>query len=190
MLYKRLFIWVEGEDDKIFFQNIIQDELSSRYDHITVNSYRGDNIKNPKEKKKLIGFINSIDSINRKGTQLIDYIFVADFDNSKCITQKKQKIKELLINIPDEKILIVIKEIESWYLAGIDMANRKRLKIRKYNERKTNDVTKDFFYSLLPNQTLKVPLLLDITSSYSIELAKKNNTSFKYFLSSLKKYCY
>lgn len=48
-----------------------------------------------------------------------DYIYVTDIDRSPCITAKKERVKKEISNIDIGKIVIVIKEIESWYFAGL-----------------------------------------------------------------------
>jgi len=188
VMYKTLTIWVEGEEDVIFFENIIKDKFSKKYDNIDIRSYNGDSYKNSRNKKKLMNWIDSFNSINNKGKQLKHYIFVSDLDLN-CITEKKQEIKKYLTNISNDKILVVVKEVESWYLAGIDRTNSRRLKINYFNK-KTNNITKEYFCSLLPKDIEKRPFLLDIVTNYSVNLAKNNNDSFKYFLKNMKKYSY
>lgn len=110
-----------------------------------------------------------------------DYLYVIDINNSPCVTAKKDEILSKLRNIDKEKIIVVIKEIESWYLAGIDDIKAKKLKIRNLNS--TNDITKEKFNSLIPKRfNSRIDFMLEILKDFSIETAKQKNKSFKYFI--------
>ncbi|KLO21555.1 hypothetical protein [Marinitoga sp. 1155] len=89
MSFKQLYIFVEGEDDKRFFDNIIKLELSGKYDSINIIRYA----KMKKEKEKVNNFIISIKKMNA------DYIFAHDIDNTVSTTSKKIEIKHMLKNI-------------------------------------------------------------------------------------------
>lgn len=54
MSFKQLYIFVEGEDDKRFFDNIIKLELSDKYDSINIIKYA------KMKKEKVNNFIISI----------------------------------------------------------------------------------------------------------------------------------
>ena len=58
MGYKRLFIWVEGEDDVRFFNKIIKPLLEKKYSLVEVRSYARMAIK------KMNGFLRSIKAMN------------------------------------------------------------------------------------------------------------------------------
>lgn len=49
-----------------------------------------------------------------------DYFYIVDINKLPCVIAKKQNIKNSLTNIDQGRIIVVIKEIESWYLAGLD----------------------------------------------------------------------
>ena len=52
-----------------------------------------------------------------------DYVLLSDLDSHTypCITSRKdQRIRELDGEITSDKIIIVVEELESWCLAGID----------------------------------------------------------------------
>ena len=79
------------------------------------------------------------------------------------------------------KIIVVVKEIESWYLAGLDNKVCKQLKIKNFPN--TEKVTKEEFNSLIPKKfTSRIDFMLEILKNFSIEIAKKKNTSFRYFV--------
>jgi len=104
--YKRLYIFVEGNDDERFFNKVLVPKFKEKYDYVKL-------IKYARWKKESVN--NYIKSIKAMGA---DYIFVADINNSPCITAKKERIQSIYKKIDNDKIIVVIKEIESWYLAG------------------------------------------------------------------------
>lgn len=171
--YKQLFIWVEGDDDERFFNRIIIPELKKRYDMVKVIKYA------EMKKEKIDNFIKSIEGMKA------DYIYFADIDNSPCVTAKKEKIQQERKYIDTSKIIIVIKEIESWYLAGLDNKASKQLKIG--NIETTDNITKESFKDLIPEKfTSRIDFMSEILKIFSIEMAKRKNKSFKYFVEKYK----
>ena len=159
MGYRKLFIWVEGEDDKRFFQNILEPKLQEKYDFVETRRYA------TLKKGKIDNFLKSIKAMGA------DYIYVTDINSSPCITAKKQETQSKLRNIEAEKIIVVIKEIESWYLAGLDKNSAKNLRIKKIPET-TQNVTKEQFYSLMPQNFSRIDFMREVLKNFSIETAK------------------
>ena len=167
--YKRFFIWVEGDDDERFFQNLLKFELQKKYDSIKIIKYAS------MRKEKIINFIKSIKAMKA------EYIYVTDINNSPCITARKKEIQEKLKVIDVERIIIVIKEIESWYLAGLSSDVYKRFKINEFDI--TDSVTKEKFNSLIPRRfSSRIDFMSEILKDFSIETAKRRNKSFKYYM--------
>lgn len=170
MDYKRLFIWVEGEDDERFFSTIIKPIFEEKYNWVQIIPYS----QMPKE--KVDDYINSIKSIPS------DYIFVADKNLELCLPRKKQKLQEDYKKIDEDRILLVIIEIEGWYLAGLDDTSSRELKIPPFST--TEDITKEKFNALIPQKFLPrrnfMRLILD--DYFQLEIAKNKNSSFNYIL--------
>src|SRR3989339_69966 len=80
MTYKYLFIFVEGKDDKEFFERIIKPKLNIKYDTIQIVEYS--NLSD----KKINELIKSINSY-------ADYIFITDNDNCPCKITKENFIR-------------------------------------------------------------------------------------------------
>ena len=83
--------------------------------------------------------------------------------------------------ITPDKIIIVVEELESWCLAGIDTS------IEEYVDfvipESTDDITKEDFDEILSNTSFNKNKLLNYLSfNFSIGLAIERNKSFKYFL--------
>lgn len=169
MEYKQLFLFVEGDDDERFFKEIINPKFKEEYNSVTILKYA--NLKIDKVNK----FIQSIKSMGA------EYIFVSDINSSPCVTDKKQRIQSKFHNIDINKIMVIVREIESWYLAGLDKQNLDELKISFSGA--TNNINKEIFHKLIPNRfDSRVDFMIEILNRFSIETAKKNNNSFKYFL--------
>ena len=113
-----------------------------------------------------------------------EYIYVRDINDSPCVSYKKQKIQDELRNIDKNRIIVVIREIESWYLAGLDVSSKK-FGVRPFNI--TDTITKEQFNDMLPTKfDSRIDFILEILKYFSIEKAKERNRSFRYFI---EKYC-
>jgi hypothetical protein len=126
-------------------------------------------------KKKLKAFIRAIEKMNDA-----DYIYTRDFNNSVCVTRKKQKILKKNSFLKEKAILIIIREIESWYLAGLCQKDLSRFKIKKIE--KTNDLFKEAFDKCIPKRfTSRIDFMNEILKCFSIKEASRKNESFLYF---------
>lgn len=172
MNYKMLFIFIEGDYDVLFFETICVPKLSKRYDYIKPVLYANE----PTNPSKYIErFIRSL-----RGMEA-DYIFVQDINNARCVTELKSEIKTRIKNIDTNRILAVIKEIESWYKAGLDKASCRSLGIRYHST--TNNFVKEQLKGLMPKRFVSYKdFLVEILKYFSTAVAKQKNQSFHYFL--------
>ncbi len=173
MAYRRLYIWVEGIADRQFFFEIIKPFFEPAYDEIQFVLYAGQSKVNMK---------SYFDSINSLGA---DYIFVADLDENPCITQKLEKVRQTYPYFKQERVQIVVKEIEGWYIAGLSNENSKQLKIKPV--RNTSSLTKEQFNRMVPVKHLKTKISRlnfrdELLRLFSMETAVSKNTSFRYFV--------
>ncbi len=163
-----LYIFVEGEHDKVFFEKLFDEhlEIKSKY-QIKFISYANE------KKEKVQNYYKSI--IKMKAIPL----FFADLDKSPCPTQKKEKIKNTYGII--DKVFIVIKEIESWFLAGLSKDDSEKLKISYTKD--TNSITKENFRKLanIPRTQTELNLKIEIMKHFDVKMAIERNKSFKYF---------
>jgi hypothetical protein len=75
----------------------------------------------------------------------------------------------------------VVKEIESWYLAGLDKNTSKKCGIRK-KIGTTDNITKEHFNHLIPRNMPRTDFIQKILENYDVEIAKERCESFGYFL--------
>lgn len=169
MSYKRLFLLIEGNDDERFFQRIVKPKFEEKYNTVMLWKYA--QVKNT----KVDNFLKSIKAMGA------EYIYVVDINLAPCVRGKKQEIQNKFNNIDIDRIIVVIKKIESWYLAGLDNARSEELKIPSFKT--TNNITKEQFNALIPKRfDSKKDFMLEILRRFSIEIAKQKNISFRYFL--------
>jgi len=166
---KRLFILVEGEDDVRFFGRIIKPLFVSRYESIEIIPYAS--IK----REKVNNFLKSIRQMNN------DYIFVADIDTERSVRDKKQLLYFHFNNIAGHSIVIVIKEIESWYYAGLSATAAHDIGVE--NLTSTDDLFKEDFNQLMPRHfDSRIDFMFEILKSFSLETAVVKNRSFNFFV--------
>lgn len=169
MQYKKLYIFLEGDDDERFFQKIVKPKFEEKYDLVIPRKYA--QVKN----EKVGSFLKSIKAMSA------DYICVTDINQSPCVTGKKQWLQDKFKNIDKDKIIVVIKEIESWYLAGLDTTGSKNLGFSPLDT--TDDITKERFNEAIPKKfDSRIDFMVEILKCFSPETAKQKNKSFKYFL--------
>lgn len=168
---KNLFVFVEGKEDIIFVKNVLHNLFIRNSINIIPIPYQSTRNHDVKKHIKVA-----------KANQ--DYVLLSDLDSHTypCITSRKdQRIEELDGEITSDKIIIVVEELESWCLAGIDTS------IEEYREfvipESTDDITKEDFDKILSNTSFNKNKLLNFLSfNFNSDLAIKRNKSFKYFL--------
>ena len=166
---KRLFILVEGEDDIRFFGRIIKPLFISRYDSVEIIPYAG--LKRQKVNNLLI-------SISQMKS---DYILAADIDQERSVRDKKQVLYGWFSNINGGNIVVVIKEIESWYYAGLSGTVAQSLGVPPLLS--TDELTKEDFNDLIPQRfDSRIDLMFEMLKSFSLETAVEHNRSLRFFV--------
>ena len=169
MPYRRLYVFVEGPDDVRFFERIVKPRLEEEYDHIDIVPYAEET------HRKLRSFLLSVRQIEGA-----DAIWVCDKDRARCVTERKQKVKESLPAVDDIPIVVVVTKIESWYLAGVGPKGNRALGIK--NQPSTDAITKAKFSSFRPRKIkTNRDFMLAILEHFRIETAQQKNRSFRYF---------
>jgi len=168
MKTRRLFIFVEGNDDERFFSRIIRPIVQDRYDSVEIIMYAC---------MKSIKVSRYVKSITEMGH---DLILCADIDQERNVRGKKAVLHQRFSPLADDSIIVIIREIESWYLAGLDSRAQKKFGIRSF--RTTNQITKEIFNGMIPRYyTSRIVFMGDILAAYSLPVAREKNRSFSYF---------
>jgi len=168
-----LFVFIEGDTDEQYFQNILKECLESKFGEIRYWKYADES------NKKINNFIKTIESVRH-----YDYLFIADKDEFPCFTSCIEKKIKSIKNLDKSKVIIVEKEIESWYLAGINEDYRRNHSVDLY--RNTDSLTKEQFNRLIPLRLSRIEFMFDLIEKYDLDQAIKRNASLSYFY---KKYC-
>ncbi|MDD5503203.1 MAG: hypothetical protein PHH26_07050 [Candidatus Thermoplasmatota archaeon] len=172
MNYNPLYLLVEGDDDERFFNKIIQPAIEGKYYPISIIKYA--NMK----KEKLEGWLASIKGYGAK------YLFMTDFDVDRCITKTKQGTLQKAGNMDADKIIVVKKEIESWYLAGLCERDLRKFGIAPLDA--TDTITKENFNQFISKKfSSRIDFMIETTKCFSVETAKSKNKSFSYFIGKL-----
>lgn len=163
-----LFLFVEGDDDERLLRDIILPRLEPWYASV-----------------KLIRYANMsdlwVDNYLRSIASMpADLIFLADKDTHPCITSKKQELTTHYKHLSPDNIVVISREIESWYLAGVlddpDFALRHRLPAD------TDNLSKEQFIWHMPESCKsRLLFMLEIVKVYSLEKGCGRNKSLKYF---------
>jgi len=167
MRYKKLLIFVEGDRDARFFKRIYKPLLDSIYSLVSIQQWRRE------KKDKILGLIRTTNQ-NQD-----NYIFTSDVNN-RCIKEKKEELKITFNGLEEEKIMVIVKKIEGWYLAGLNEINSKKIGIECFEN--TNTVGSGKFNSMAKmKKTNELDLMLEILDIFDFETALQKNLSFKRF---------
>jgi hypothetical protein len=163
-----LYIFAEGEHDVDFFKNVVKPYIEKKA-QVQVRVQRW-----AKEKKQSINRV--IKTIKERNDY---YIFTTDINSSPCITEKKAKITSIYNEVDPSKIIIVIKKIEGWYLAGLDKNNANKLGVSDLQD--TNGIGKgDFKRNMNGRYTVVKDFMQELLKCFDVTCAKTKNKSFDY----------
>ena len=154
MVLKKVLLLVEGDDDSRFIKKIIIPIINNFYSNVSVREY----IQLNKKLREIL-----INNYERNG----DDIFVfADYDNTTCISNKIKSVRKNYNFTNSLKIFIVKKEIESWYIAGIDDALLIKYKLSPIED--TENLSKKFIDHIGTQDDSILECKLQLLKSYSI----------------------
>lgn len=174
---RELYIFVEGDTDKDFFISFLKHEIRNHF-----------------------GFeMICIDFIQKKQEEMIKNVIAAkelfmvcpDLDVSfsdEVMKEKREKVKKRYLEnmeVEDKHFAIIIKEIESWCLAGFNKNFYEREKITDYYYKNTEETTKGTFKTIAKNKRKSYEqfksFLENKKSEYVISEARERNSSFDQF---------
>ncbi len=172
MAYTQLWVLLEGKDDDRFL-NAIKPTFENNYDSVKPWQYAD------KPGKKIKSFLRSIEAMDA------DYLFWRDLNAEPCPTARKNKVATTYGRRIDlDKVIVLVQEIESWYLAGLDEIRCKELRITPLSN--TNSVTKEQFDSLVPDKfDSRIDFMVETLKRFSVDTARLKNKSFDYFMAKI-----
>ena len=170
---KKYYFFYEGDDDLRYIERIIYPLIAKKgFEPESINQYG----------RRRIIIAKYIKSLNSE-----EYLYLKDLDWYPCITKRKESVENDLSKLVDlNKIIIVIKEIESWYLAGVDEKTLRNLGVKPSNIKKivkcTDTIDCHQFNEFFPSRTPRVVIMDSILDNYNLDIAKKRNKSLNYLL--------
>jgi hypothetical protein len=163
-----LALWVEGDRDRRFFASIVEPLLSNSYDRIVLTEYR---------QQAHVAINRRLRAMSHAG---FSHLFVADRNAAPCVASRKNKLKQQYPHLEEGQIVIVSREIESWYLAGLTDAGAAALGIAC--PASTDHLTKEGLDQLRPRRfDLELDFLLELLKYFDWNVACHRNKSFAYF---------
>lgn len=162
--------FVEGYWDEEFIQRVIQPLVETRYFLVKIITYSG---LTPAKRKTLF---------NEAVRAHSDVFILADRNPSPCITAAKQRMKGVFQEAQvEDYVVIVVPEIEAWYLAGMSDAFAAQYQIGLPPN--VDAVDKNRFEELCQHSAFdsSSDMRLEALRHYSVELAKQRSASFLYF---------
>jgi hypothetical protein len=166
MPYAKLYLLVEGDDDVRFVERIVIPELSPRYDFVQAWKFA------QKKPEKVSAFLRSIKAMGA------DYLLLGDLNAYPCFPKKKGALLQAFTELESRKTLIVIREIESWYLAGLGDDNP--LGVQAPTD--TSGLTKEQFIDTMPKGLdFRIAYMIELLKHFDIRTAAARNASFLYF---------
>lgn len=168
-----MFVFIEGDDDERFVETVIRHYLESRYDRVVLIPYAQ---KTRAERRKYIRALHR--------TPGAEYIVLGDINKAVCVPERRHKIAAQFGDIPLERVVVVVKEIEAWYLAGLDASSCGELKIKRFG--RTDELTKETFNSLIAKSwQSRFDFKVECLRRFEVAVAVSKNESFKYFAEKL-----
>lgn len=165
-----LYVLLEGQDDERFFSHVAAPLFAEQGYEMRIWKYACE------KRQRTINLILAI----RKGGRA--YIFVRDIDRTPYARLRVQETLNRYGHAMEPgAIVVVIPEIEGWYLAGLSDEAASALGIRTHIGR-TDRVTKEVFNTLIPRSVSRIEFMQEILEAYDIVLARKKNRSFRFFM--------
>src|ERR1051325_10751435 len=117
-----VFVFVEGPDDKRFAEAVIKPKLEDQGSTCVVLTYK---CRAPRDVSK------TIQSLLAQGKRVL---FLHDHDAAPCITARREATVEKYRGCSIRNVIVVQQAIEAGYVAGIDAAASRSLRLRPPQE--------------------------------------------------------
>jgi hypothetical protein len=107
-----------------------------------------------------------------------EYLLLGDLNAHPCFPRKKEALLQKFTQLDDRRVLIVVREIESWYLAGLPDNNPLGVQVPA----NTSEFTKEQFNDTMPkNLDSRIDYTLEVLKLFDTSTATGRNPSFHYF---------
>jgi len=169
MSSRQLYVFVEGDDDKRLFDQVVRKKLELAFRPIHIVKYA------EMANRKVNGFLETAYESQSR------VIFAADIDKSDNSEACSSRCRSSYSELHREDVVCVIREIEGWYLAGLDGQLLRICAPRV--PASTDTVGKGQFESLVPKRYGGSVLAFKeaILECFSIRAARQRNSSFRAF---------
>ena len=165
--YRILWLLVEGADDRRFCRDILIPVFQPTFDHVDIWDY------SEEQNSRLTRLLQSVDFMNA------DYLLFGDIDDRPCVTATKEYITRGIPRLEWDRIVVVRREIEAWYLAGLDEAACGDLGLGQVSD--IDSITKEQFDQLVGGRVNHTNTMVEILERYDVEVARQRSPSFGYF---------
>jgi hypothetical protein len=107
-----------------------------------------------------------------------EYLLLADINAHPCLRSKKEALLQMFTQLDDRRVVIVVREIESWYLAGLADNNPLGVQVPA----NTSELTKERFNGTIPKHLdSRIDYMLEVLKLFDENTATGRNPSFHYF---------
>jgi len=107
-----------------------------------------------------------------------EYFFLADINSCFCFPEKEQGLLERFTELEGARVIIVVKEVEGWYMAGVPDNNQRGARVPA----DTSDLTKEQFNAAIPKVfDSRIDCMIEILKLFDVNTAAGRNPSFQYF---------
>ena len=165
--YHRMWLLVEGADDRRFCTVVLCPTFRIHYDHVSIWEY------SQQKRSKLAALVQNIGSMSD------DYLLICDMDARPCVTETKEAVASGVLGLSWDRVAVVRREIEAWYLAGLDEEACRELGLGRVVD--VDEDTKERFDHLVGGKGEHTRAMVDILKHYDVEVARQRSPSFEYF---------
>ncbi len=163
-----IYILVEDDWDRDYYEKILEPKLYEKYNQVIPYKY----IRKPKP--EVIKYVKVMLKIGA------DYYVLTDLNHSPSIECAKEKVSKRMGNLIDyDNIIVVIKEIECWIMAGMKDSILKQCPM-SLNISNTEIYDKEEFLPMMSHNPSV--FYTRILNTYDIDKALERNSSLTYFV--------
>jgi hypothetical protein len=168
--WRRLRIFVEGFEDRLFVERIFLPRLQQHYGDISLHDYA--QITNER-------LNNHFRALQRMPNT--EFYMLVDYDTGPCLQGRRNAIAQRFgSQLPYHRILIVCPEIEAWYIAGVPADNPFKISVPNNADLVNKQRFNQIFGEKAEQRASRRELLVDILSVYDWQLALHRSASLRY----------